>query len=77
MDHVNHSRFGYPTDEAEKLIGGIGKPKLNDLIKLHEVHTYRVGRKLFIPAFEIDRLIGELLRQEKYRRFEVKNRERI
>lgn len=72
MDFVNHSRLSYSTDEAEKLVGGIGKPKLNDLIKQYGIHTYRVGRKMFIPAFEIDRLIGELLRQEKYREFKVK-----
>ncbi len=71
MNLLNHSRLAYPTDEAEKLVGGIGKARLNELIKQHSIHTYRVGRKLFIPAFEIDRLIGELLRQQKYREFEV------
>ena len=77
MNLVTHSRLAYPTDEAEKLIGGIGKPKFNDLIKQHSIHTYRVGRKSFIPAFEIDRLIGELLRLEKYRSFEVKSHDGV
>lgn len=77
MELVNHTRLAYATDKAEKLVGGIGKPKLNDLIKRHSIHTYRVGRKLFIPAFEIDRLIGELLRLEKYRTFEAKSHDDV
>ena len=74
MELVKHTRLAYPTDEAANLIGDIGRPKLNTLIKRHKIHTYRVGRKVFVPSFEIDRLIDELLREEKHSRFQGDSR---
>ena len=62
---IQHSRLAYDSDEAEHLLGGIGKPKLGELVRTYRLRTFRVGRKHMIPSFEVDRLISELMRVEQ------------
>jgi len=50
-------RYAYPLPEAQKLLGGISRDLLYRLENRGELRMVRVGRRVMVPATEIERLI--------------------
>jgi hypothetical protein len=51
-------RAAYPLDEASKLAGGISRGTWYNLEARGEVRLVRIGRRVLVPASEIERLTG-------------------
>jgi hypothetical protein len=49
-------RAAYPLDEASKLAGGISRGTWYNLEARGEIRLVRIGRRVFVPASELERL---------------------
>ncbi len=56
MDMVE--RAAYPLDEASRLAGGISRGTWYNLEARGQVRLVRIGRRVLVPASEIERLTG-------------------
>lgn len=51
-------RRAYPLSEASELLGGISRRTLYDMEDRGELRMVRIGRRVFVPASEIERLVA-------------------
>lgn len=49
-------RVLYPLNEAQELLGGVSRDLFYRLERRGEIRLVRIGRRVFVPADEIDRL---------------------
>jgi len=50
------TRAAYPLDEACQLLGGCSRNHLYNLANRGELRLVRIGRRVLVPASEIERL---------------------
>ncbi len=71
FDQPQHERQAYPLSDAATQLSTSVKT-LTDLINEHNIRTYLLKRTRYLPAFEMDRLVLILMRQEAHRAFKEK-----
>jgi hypothetical protein len=69
LDSIQHDKLAYPLPLGGNKIGIDDQKAFRNLLRDNEIHTYVVNGKRFIAAFELDRLIIKLMRQEVQREF--------
>jgi hypothetical protein len=69
FDQPSHDKQAYRLESAFKQLDLGSQKALTDLIKEHNIRTFIVGRTRLLPAFEMDRLMLILMRQEVQREF--------
>ena len=68
MFDIPHEKLTYTFQSASDRLD-ITPKVLTELVSKHRIRTFRVKGKPFIPNFELDRLIVQLMRQEVQREF--------
>lgn len=53
------TRAAYPVDEARKLLGGLSRQHIHNMTQRGELRVVRFGRRIMIPASEIESLLEE------------------
>jgi hypothetical protein len=69
LDSIQHDKLAYPLPVGGNKIGIDNPKEFSDLLHDNEIHTFVISGKRFIAAFELDRLILKLMRQEVQREF--------
>ena len=69
FDQPTHDKQAYRLDSAYQQLDLGSQKALTDLIKEHNIRTFMVKRTRLLPAFELDRLMHILMRQEARREF--------
>lgn len=67
FDQPSHDKQAYRLEAAYKQLDLGSQKALTDLIKEHNIRTFVVKRTRILPAFEMDRLMLILMRQEVQR----------
>ena len=67
LDPYSHEKMVYRFENAAEQID-TSERELDNLCKEFEIRTFRRGRRRFIPAFELDRLLLMLLRADQQKR---------
>lgn len=57
MAKATVNRAAYPLDEARELLGGMSRQHLHNLAERGELRLVRLGRRVLVPASEINRLL--------------------
>ena len=68
LDTSPHNSLAYPLPVGATKIG-IDQKAFCNVLRENEIHTFVINGKRFIAAFELDRLILKLMRQEAQREF--------
>lgn len=58
MPTTSPDRDLYPLPEAAERLGGISRSLIYKMIEAGEIHTVRLGRRVFIAADEITRIVN-------------------
>jgi excisionase family DNA binding protein len=61
---VEPRRAAYTPTETGRLLGGIGRDKVFDLIRDGELRSFKTGKYRLIPRSEIDEFIARKLAEE-------------
>ena len=69
LDSIPHDQLAYPLPLACTKIGLEDSKLFRGLLRENGIHTFVISGKQFIAAFELDRLIIKLMRQEARRKF--------
>lgn len=68
LDTSPHDSLAYPLAVGATKIG-IDQKAFCNVLRENEINTFVINSKRFIAAFELDRLILKLMRQEAQREF--------
>ena len=69
LDTIQHDSLAYPIQVGGHKIGLKDQKVFTNILRENEIHTFVINGKRFIAAFELDRLILKLMRQEAQREF--------
>ncbi len=58
MNTEKTERAAYPLNEASELLGGCSRGHLYNLESRGELRLVRIGRRVLVPASEIERLLA-------------------
>lgn len=61
MTIEEHDRLAYPVNEAARLIGGLSRSTVYELIKSGEIKVIKVGTRTLIPRGELEVFIAARL----------------
>lgn len=67
QESLRRDRDAYPLEEASERLA-LSAADLRQLIREGDLFSYRLGRREFVPAVELDRFIDRKLQQEAMRR---------
>lgn len=59
LTHDLHPR-AYTPEEVRRFLPGLGRNGIYNAIRRGDIRSIRIGRRLYIPASEISRLLGRL-----------------
>ena len=69
FDTIQHNQLAYPLPVGGSKVGIPDQKAFTKVLRENEIHTFVVNGKRFVAAFELDRLILKLMRQEAQREF--------
>lgn len=69
LDFITHDKLAYSLPVAGAKIGIPDPKEFRCVMRENEIHTFVINGKRMVAAFEIDRLILKLMRQEAQREF--------
>ena len=67
LQPIQHESLSYEHPTESGALIKLRPKEMRQICRQHDIRTYRVGRREFLPAFELDRLITTLMRDEARR----------